>query len=371
MNWLQASQWRLKFKRSEVEDQLLLVATECQYDPIADFLRGLKWDKRPRLDEYFFTHVRARRKSDDGRELDAHLRRVGSKFFISGVARALDPGCQVDTMVVLEGTREGEGKTEMCRRLFRPWYGVTRGISDKDALMFAATTWGVELGELSAIKKSEDEHWKSFLDSREDKFRMPYGRRMGTFKRRCVFVGTTNNPRWLNVGKGKRRYWPVFVEHVDLDAVERDREQLWAEAVVRFDARERFHLTAEERAEADAEAEARVEESFIEAKVEAWWHGMQPDRRPKQVTLLQVIEEVLRLTPAEASRARGLSSEIGAAMTRVGFDKGRVSLGGKRQYCWVPTPEMCAKPAAPGGLRLVPSPEEAIQLAASARLSTL
>lgn len=366
MNWLHASQWRIKVKRTEVEDQLLLVAMEHKFDPIVDMLTGLKWDEKSRLDDFFFTHAVARQKGAGGQDLTNHLRRVGSKFFISGAARAINPGCQVDTMLVLEGTKEGEGKTEMCRRLFHPWYAVTRGINDKDALMLTATTWGIELGELSAAKRSEDEHWLSYLDTRDDKYRPPYGRRHVTAPRRCVFVGTTNKEQWLTPGKGRRRYWPVFIEKINLDLIDQDRDQLWAEAVVRLRNKERWHLTDAERAEADSEASARVEESYIESRVSAWWYNMQPKSRPTFVTLLDVIENALKLQPGDAARSKTLQVDIGFAMQRLGFAKSRPSVNGQRSYGWVPTESMLSEKQVPGYMRLVNTTDDGIEAIASA-----
>ncbi len=359
MNWLHKVEL-LQVSNSEVEAQLLLIAYENIYDPIMDYLNGLVWDGQSRLDDFFFTHAKARKVSENGVDISQHLRRVSSKFLISAAARALTPGCQVDTMLVLEGVKEGEGKTEFLRRLFAPWYVVTRSnLMDKDAQMIPAENWGVEIGELSAMKKSEDDHLKSFIDTREDKYRPPYGRRYITCPRRCVFAGTTNNPQWLTPGKGKRRYWPVFIESVDLDLVSADRDQLLAEAVVRFKAGERWHFDEEERAVADAEADARLEETFVEAKISAWWHGMQPGKRPPHVTLVDVVEKALKYEQAPPAK---VPQEIGFAMKHLGFTKGRPPIGGVRTAAWIPSEELLGVPAIPSYLRLV-RPEDALKAA--------
>jgi RNA polymerase sigma factor (sigma-70 family) len=53
-----------------------------------------------RLDRFFFDYAVARCRSEGGRDLSAHLRRVARKFFVSAVARPLAPGCQVFSNVI-------------------------------------------------------------------------------------------------------------------------------------------------------------------------------------------------------------------------------------------------------------------------------
>ena len=291
------------------------------------------------IDAFFFRYARARVKSDGGQDLTEHLRRIGAKFLVSAVARALRPGCQLDTMVVLEGP-EGAGKTSLLRILFGQWYVCTKlNLDDKDTLAVGASNWGVELGELGAIGRAEDLALLAYTTKLTDKFRPPYARRAEDFPRRSVMVATTNVEKWLTPGKGLRRWWPVWIEAIDLAATAADRDQLWAEAVVRFrgyvDALgiqhppERWHLVEEEWKEANVEANVRIEDTYVQQKIESWYYRQEPNRRPEHLTLIEIVEKCLELA---TNRVGAKQAEIGHAMTRLGFMKGRAPDG---RRCWV------------------------------------
>ena len=79
--------------------------------------------------------------------------------------------------------------------------------------------WIIELAELSSVSKTEVEHVKAFITRTEEKFRPAYGRNEIAYQRRCVFIGTTNRTDYLRDETGNRRFWPIKLETVDVDAI--------------------------------------------------------------------------------------------------------------------------------------------------------
>jgi predicted P-loop ATPase len=106
------------------------------------------------------------------------------------------------------------------------------GLNAKEQQEAVQGIWIYEIAELEGMWKSDVTKVKLFASKTYDKARPAWGRIREDRPRRCVFVATTNEPDYLRDTTGNRRFWPVNVGTIDLDAVARDRDQLWAEAVV-------------------------------------------------------------------------------------------------------------------------------------------
>ena len=205
-----------------VQTAIETVAQDHPYHPVRDYFDGIGWDRQPRLGSLLASHF--------GAEPSAYTQAVGEKFMVSAVARIQAPGCKADHVPVIEGL-QGIGKSRAIRTISEPWF--TDEISDfgsKDAAMQMRSAWFIEISELDAMSRSEVGRIKAFLSRTTDRFRPPYGRRVIEAPRQCVFVGSTNADSYLRDETGGRRFWPVRAGHIDLDALARDRDQLWAEA---------------------------------------------------------------------------------------------------------------------------------------------
>jgi putative DNA primase/helicase len=290
--WLQNNEINVKAK-STVLDAMLSIASENPFNPLQDYLNGLEWDGIERIDTWLVNYLDAEDKQ--------FIRAVGRKFLVSAVARAMQPGCKVDTMLVLEG-EQGIGKSQTLQALAEPW--VLEELSDmksKDCKQEIQGNWFVEVSELDAMKRNEIETVKAFIAKQVDIFRPSYGKYAKAHPRQCVLVGTTNSNAYLRDHTGNRRFWPVSCGKTDLIALREIRDQLWAEAVTAYRNGEQWWLAEDETALAREEQAERFEHDVWQDPVNKFLNGTTKSR----VTGLDIMEECLGLERGQQSVVTG------------------------------------------------------------------
>lgn len=234
--------------KEKIADALTAVLTRHSYHPIRDYLSGLTWDGVPRLDRIIIDYMGAE---------DSELNRAMSrKHFVAAVARVFNPGCKYDYCLIMSGA-EGIGKSTLLRVMGGKWFNDSiTTLEGKEGMEQLRRAWVVELGELSCIKRSDVEQVKAHLSKQVDIYRAAYARRVLEHPRQCVFCGTTNKALFLKGDTGNRRFWviPVVAElrkYRDWsEAIRRDRDQLWAEAVHYYKQGEPLYLSEELEAQA-------------------------------------------------------------------------------------------------------------------------
>lgn len=227
--WLHDAMGIINPITSTVAASMLAVAQENEFDPVVEYLKSLTWDGVKRL-ESWLTYV-------TGCDGNLYTAAVGKSFLISAVARAMDPGSKVDTVLILHGPQGSLKSSLLAELAVRPeWFcDHVSDIGEKDSAMEISGPWIVEFSELDAISSKKDtERVKSWLTRRVDRFRPPYGRAVVDIPRRCVFSGTSNIEQFLRDETGGRRFWPVTISEIDLNFVREIRDQLWAEAYAAY-----------------------------------------------------------------------------------------------------------------------------------------
>ena len=228
--------------KEKILDAVAIVAHRYRYNEVQEYLTSLTWDGVPRLDTVLIDYL--------GAEDNVYTRTVARKAIVAAVARAMQPGCKYDYMPILAGP-QGIGKSTFLRVLGRKWYSDSlTTFEGKEASELIQGIWVIEVAELQGFNKSETNAIKQFLSRTEDIYREPYGRRTTAFPRRCVFWGTTNDAEFLRDATGNRRFWPVDVglnppKKSVFEDLEREVDQIYAEAYVYWQRGESLYLTGE------------------------------------------------------------------------------------------------------------------------------
>lgn len=327
--WMQQNGFRNAAKQPVI-DAITLAAHENIISPVRHYLEGLqqtiKWSPTTHaslLDrlcvDYFGAQEDYQRPGCDPR----YLAEVGRRFMIAAVARALKPGCKVDTVLVLEG-KQGKGKSSAAQTLFGTAYFSDNmpTVGTKDASDHIRGKWCIEFPELSAMSKADVESIKAFITRQIDRFRRPYDRQETVYARRCVFIGTTNQDTYLRDETGNRRFWPIRIGNIDLDAISRDRDVLWAEAVYRFKRGEAWHMPQQMLELVSTAQESRVSRDI-------WQEVLAPKLERVSEVSLPEVAKMLCIDRAHIGRQE--QNRLTACLKALGFEpNGRFTAGPQR-----------------------------------------
>lgn len=310
---------------AETARAVQLVASRNAFHPVRDLLLGLRWDGVRRIENVGRDVLRMRAESEDERQLlDLMLRR----WFVALVARPLEPGCKVDTALILQGS-QGIGKSSFFRVLAGDYFSDTEMGLDKDAMLQLRGAHIYEWAELENVTGRQSvSRVKAFLTSTEDKYRPPFGRTPITVKRSGVIVGSTNNQDFLHDPSGSRRFWVIPISGIDLPRLKAQREQLLAEAVAARRDGERHWLTDEEEARRAALATRFTETDPWEQRV------LEFAAAQEMVRTVDVLTQGLDIPLDRVGRREEM--RVTSILKRAGYESrhGRPAGGGTIRY-WV------------------------------------
>lgn len=323
--WLEYAGLTVKF--NDVGRIIVRVAEHNKFNPVKDALNKLVWDGKSRINgnedglpffaEYF------------GAE-DTEINRLfGEKWLIGAVARAMKPGCKMDTMIVLEGP-QGLQKSTSLQVLSD---GLVKGVftdemsdpNSKDAALQMQGRWIIEIAELDSFSKATVTGIKSWLARSTDRFRRPYGKVVEEFPRSCVMAGTVNplgNAGYLKDPTGGRRFWPVETTYIDIERLKIDAQQIWAEALHLYKQGIKWWLTKDQDALATQAQKRRYEDDPWSEKIDGHCAGL------GTVSLQSIMSNCLEI-PAERQNIL-VTRRISSHMVRRGWE--RVEDNGKILY---------------------------------------
>jgi predicted P-loop ATPase len=291
------------------------VARDRSYHPVIDYLSDLQHDGRARANTWLCMCL--------GAEQNSYNETVGRAMLIAAVARIFNPGCKVDTVPIFEGA-QGARKSTAVKALFDPWFSdELADLGSKDAAMQTRGVWGIEVSELDAMSRMEVSRIKAFITRTTDRFRPPYGSRIIESPRSCVFWGTTNADGYLKDETGGRRFWPVKIGKINVDLLRDMRDQLWAEAVVLYNAGAPWWIT---KAETLRDAERHQRDRYIG---DPWDDIISSYAAPYfEVEITDILTNALHLDKAKWSQTE--QNRVARCLRAQAYSRVQVRSGDKR-----------------------------------------
>lgn len=283
----------------KINDGLAIIEKKNKYHPIIDYLNSNTWDKVSRVDTLMIDYL--------GAEDCEYTKSITRKMLVAAVSRVFNPGIKFDYMLVLVG-RQGIGKSYIINLLGREWYSDSLNtVYGKEAYEQLQNAWILEMAELSATKKADAEAIKHFISKTEDSYRQAYGRRVDTFKRQCVFFGTTNENEFLKDRTGNRRYWPLMVgvnkplKNLFKDLNKNEINQIWAEALYLYKCGEKLILEGDVEREATLKQEQHLESNSKEGMIREFLNM----KLPKSWDKMDVFERRIYIGEGNGLREEG------------------------------------------------------------------
>lgn len=285
------------YSKQKYDDAMRIYLEENRYHPVKDLVSSLKWDGVSRVCSFLSHCMRA--------DNSAYTREVSRLIFAGGINRLYNPGCKFDEMPVLIGKHQGEGKSTIVRwlALEDSYFSEVCEFEGQKGIEALEGAWICEVSEMLALTKTkEQEAVKSYLSRLNDRYRMPFDKRVTDHPRKCLFIGTTNKEQFLTDKTGNRRFLPVKVWQSAGELYRREAEikeyirQCWAEAYELYNKGELMPYSDPEMIEVirDKQTEATQDDyregmirDFLEKKDEVcipmlWYEalGMRSDIKP-------------------------------------------------------------------------------------------
>jgi len=337
-----------------MRDAAHLVADEHRFDSARDWLAPLVWDGTPRVSQFLERYCAA--------EASDYVRAVSEYMWTAMAGRVESPGIKTDMVPILVGA-QGCGKSTAVAALvpYPEWFcEISFHERDEDTARKMRGRLVAEIGELRGLHTRERESIKAFITRTHEKWIPKYKEFATEYPRRLLFIGTTNQDEFLSDDTGNRRWLPVRVGTIDVEAIRKDRLQLWAEARDLFRKQGVLYAKAEKLAGA-VHVDHAIEDPW--QPIIAQWLDQpeggfgEPPRCRRHVRIDDVLCKALRLEPRDIGRLQ--RARCAAILRAEGYERRKVREGDKTFYAFVPVVPPPFPLRGGEGEHLYPSKEDA------------
>lgn len=243
--------------KANMQDAAMRACRIRTFHPIRNYLASVKWDGTPRVENLLRDYLNSK---------DTGFNRAVSRItMMASVRRILKPGTKFDYMLVLNSD-EGFNKSTAIETLYggSDYYTDQSiiGLNPQQTEEVLRGRWASEAPELTGLSKADWNALKAALSRTHDRTRRVYDRNPISGARTSIQWATSNDDTYLRALSGEnRRFFSIDVlAMIDVDKILRDRDQLWAEAVVMEATGESVMLPEAFWAEARRERLLRTEE---------------------------------------------------------------------------------------------------------------
>lgn len=334
VTWLTMSLERngLTLDMAKIKKILDAVILKKRRNPAKEYFNGLVWDGVPRLHKWLTYYAGCEN------EDETYLATVGTKWLVAAVTRVFNAGAKFDHVLIFEGA-QGAGKSSLLKELStirgRSYFDDTIKVSDLGEDKTVPKLQGVliiELAEMAGLRKSDVDKLKQQITISEDRLVRKYANEATRYPRQFVMAGSINPVQgYLDDPTGNRRFLPVKVgRKIDVEAIKKDKEQLWAEAVALY--RKNYSLWL------DDDMMNRLRQVQVSREIiSPWLPDLEALARNKEFVATQHIWETLGIE--KGRRTQKDSATIGKIMVSLGFKPVRKRIDGTREYGWAKEPQ--------------------------------
>jgi predicted P-loop ATPase len=320
-----------------MRDACFAEAKRLHYDSAIVWVDSIVWDGVPRVERFMHTHFGA---------VDDEYTRAVSRYMWSGIAnRILDPGCQLDMVIVLQsqqGTKKSTGLELLAPEKYMFTDGLSLHIDDDNFKRQIKGKVVVEIAEGAGLSKADIGVIKRNITRKIDRYIEKYQTEETGYPRRCMFFMSVNDLEFLPPDDEHRRWLPIQVAELNRALIERDRAQLYAEGAAIY--REHGQQYADAERLAKGRHKAHEQTDVWEIRIAEWLTTPPaavdvPMPSARLFSTSEVLEGALKMRPD--AMAAGHAKRVATVLRMLGYSTKQHKISGRVVRRWsldVPPP---------------------------------